>query len=145
MLARELKPYCALYWLILQYILIFSSLHSLSRSSFLGLCLNRVDMSSSLPSDKLIEIHQLAHALLLKLPILEETTLCTNTNLLFLMWLFLLMLCSIIRPFIFRFLGFPYLIMAPILVLCTRCILPCNNSRLLHLCCLTWPFSCTLR
>ena len=52
------------------------------------------------------------------------------------MWLSLPMLCPIIRPFIFRVLGFPYHAMAPGLVLYTRCILSCKNSRLLHLCCI---------
>ena len=28
------------------------------------------------------------------------------------------------------------------LVLCRRCILPCRNSRLLHLCCIKWSFLC---
>ena len=31
--------------------------------------------------------------------------------------------------------------MAPGLGLCARCILPCKNSRLLHLCCIIQPFS----
>ena len=59
---------------------------------------------------------------------------------LFLMWLLLLMLCPIIEPFIFRVLGFPSLVVAPDLVLCKRCLLPCKDSRLLHSCCIQWPF-----
>ena len=41
MLARKLKHFCALYWLILAYILIFPSLNSIPCSNFLtlGLCL----------------------------------------------------------------------------------------------------------
>ena len=61
---------------------------------------------------------------------------------LFLMWLILLMLCTIIGSLIFRVLGLLYPVMAPGLVLCTRCILPCKNSRELHSCCIKWPFGC---
>ena len=37
--------------------------------------------------------------------------------------------------------GFSSPVVAPCLVLCTRCILPCKNSRLLHSCCRKWSFS----
>ena len=52
---------------------------------------------------------------------------------LFLMWLLLLMLCPISGLFIFRALGVLCLVVASAPVLCARCILPCENSRLLHL------------
>ena len=35
--------------------------------------------------------------------------------------------------------------MAPDLILCTKCILPCKNSRLLHSCYIKWPFSYPIR
>ena len=47
---------------------------------------------------------------------------------LFLRWSLLLILCPIIGHFIFRILS-P--VVAPGMVLCTKCILPCKNSRLL--------------
>ena len=39
-------------------------------------------------------------------------------------------------PFIFRILGFPYLVVSPNLLLCAGFILSCRNSRLLCLCCI---------
>ena len=66
-------------------------------------------------------------------------------NFLFLMWLSLQMLCPFIAPFIFRVLGFQSPVMAPSLVLCVRYILPCKKSRLLHLCCIKWPFGYLIR
>ena len=66
-------------------------------------------------------------------------------NFLFLMWLSLLMLCPIMGPFIVRVLCFPSPILAPCLILCGRCIFPCRNSRMLHSCCIRWPFSYPIR
>ena len=36
-------------------------------------------------------------------------------------------------------------VVAPVLVLCARCIFPCKNSRLLHSCCIKWSLSEPLR
>ena len=41
--------------------------------------------------------------------------------------------------------GVPCPIMAPGLVLCARCILPCKNSRLLHSCYVRWPLGYPIR
>ena len=62
-----------------------------------------------------------------------------------LMWLPLLMLCPYNGSFIFRILGFLSLVMAPSLVLCTRCILPFRSSSLLYSCCIKWPFGYPIR
>ena len=71
MLARELKLSYSLFWLVLDYMSISPSLNSISHKDFLfsGLCWNTVDMPVSLPSDRLIEIHQLAHALFQRQPV----------------------------------------------------------------------------
>ena len=66
----------------------------------------------------------------------------SSCNFLFLMWLSLPMLCPIVRPFIFRVLRFPYPVVVPGLLLCTRCMMPCKNSRLLPSCCIKWHFFC---
>ena len=66
-------------------------------------------------------------------------------NFLFLMCLLLPVLCPIIGPFIFRVLGFLSPVVAPCLVLYTRCSLPHKNSRLLHSCGVKWPFSYRIR
>ena len=66
-------------------------------------------------------------------------------NFLFLMLLLLFMLHTIIRPFIFRVLGFPSHVVAPVLVLCASYILPCSNSRQLSSCCVKWHFGHPVR
>ena len=57
----------------------------------------------------------------------------------FLMFLLLQMLHPSMDLFISRVLGFLYPVLEPSQVLCTRFILPCMNSRLLHSCCIEWP------
>ena len=71
MLARELEPSGALYWFILDYILNFPSRNSMSCSNFLFFfyCVGIQWTWLSLPSDKLIEIQQLAYVLLQRQPI----------------------------------------------------------------------------
>ena len=95
--------------------------------SFCWLChVIQSDMLEGLsPSHSFIYFH-------LSLPILHQH--------LFLLWLSLLMLYWIIGPFVFRVLGFASPVVAPGLVLCIRDILPYMNSRLLHSCCIKWPF-----
>ena len=61
------------------------------------------------------------------------------------MWLSLLIQCLIIGPFIFRVLEFPSPGVAPGLGLCTGCILLCKISKLLHSCCVNWPFGYPVR
>ena len=43
------------------------------------------------------------------------------------------------------FFGFPYPGVASGLVLCARCTLPYRNCRLLHSCCVKWPFCYPIR
>ena len=47
--------------------------------------------------------------------------------------------------FIFRVQGLSYPVEAPGLVLCTMCMLPCKNCRLLHSYCIKWSFDYLLR
>ena len=63
---RENTHFCALYYFILDYILIFRSLTFASLRLFVlgGLCWDTVHMSVSLPPDKLADIQQLAFSLL---------------------------------------------------------------------------------
>ena len=83
-LARKLKLSCSVFWFILDYILIFPSMNSISQFSSFGLCWNSVDMSAFLPLDKCIEAQQLAHAFLQRQPVsvcqimafLDKTTFC---------------------------------------------------------------------
>ena len=49
---------------------------------------------------------------------------------------------TILGPFIFRVLAFPHPAVAPGLVLCAKCILPCKHSRQLHTCCIKSCFGC---
>ena len=58
----------------------------------------------------------------------------------FLMLLLLQMLHPVIRSFICMVLGFPYSIVEPGQVVCTRFITPSRNSRLLHQYCVKFPF-----
>ena len=68
MLAAGHNTFCAHYLLILNYILTFQSENftSYNIAAFLGLLLDTVGMSVSLPSGKLLEIQQLALSLLQK-------------------------------------------------------------------------------
>ena len=65
-------------------------------------------------------------------------------NFLLLMGFSLLMLHPIIWPFIFSVWGFQYPVVSPNPLLCARFIMPCKKSRLLHSCCIKWPFSCPI-
>ena len=47
--------------------------------------------------------------------------------------------------FVFRVLEFLSPVVVPGLVVCIKCILPCKNSRLLHSCCVKWPFGYLMR
>ena len=45
----------------------------------------------------------------------------------------------------FMVLGFLFPVVVSDLVLCARCVLLCRNSRLLHSCCVKWPFRYLLK
>ena len=63
----------------------------------------------------------------------------------FLMWSLLLMLHLVIGPFIFRVLGYCYLLVVPGQVPCLGLILPCRNFRLLLSCSVGWPSASLVR
>ena len=87
----------------------------------------------------------LSHLALCQLQRLLSCRVQYPCNFLFLICLSLLMLHPIIGPFIYRALWFPSSGVAPGLVLCGRCILPCKNSRPWHSCCIKWPFGYPVR
>ena len=89
MLERELKPFCAVYWFVLDYILIFPSLNFVSYSNFLfggEWVWDILDMPVSLLSENLLKIQKLAHAFLQRQPValhqcmsfLGKATFCVN-------------------------------------------------------------------
>ena len=63
----------------------------------------------------------------------------------FLMWSLLLMLHPLIGPFIFRVLGYLYLLVVPGQVPCLGLILPCRNFRVLLSCSIGWPSTSLVR
>ena len=62
-----------------------------------------------------------------------------HCNFHFLMWLLLLMPCSLSGPFIFRYLVYLYQLVDPGQVLCAGLILPCRSFMPLPWCCIEWP------